>query len=272
MRIEKRLNIRLAVEDIGILESEEDLETSIAEPNRSNYRAVVDAIKKFLGMDARDLYQFAQEGGSIEEDTIVIEGLTPQTILEQEIKRVVQSGNYAKTLEVRMMGPGGVVYKGFIVAKLEQPNERIEKAMQARMAEWKPGQKVPFDWYKTEAEALKVMANVEAKAARKSPTPAQPIKQKVSKPPVNEVAAKMAEHMGAKEAAEEIRSMSSENLVKAAELGRRAPKSGNWEIIKAISLGYLALTALVTGASGLAALVIGYLAVKGIEYSKRPRQ
>lgn len=273
MHIEKRLNIRLAAEDIGILESEEDLETSIqSSPDRNRYRAVIDAIKKFLGMNARDLYQFANEGGSIEENTIVIEGLTPQTIIEQEIKRVVQSGNYAKVLEVRMAGPEGVVYKGFIVVKLSDSNEKIEKVLKARMGSWAPGQPVPFTWYKTEQEALKALGTVEAKAASKSPTPAQPIKQKVSKPSVNKLAAKMAEHMGAQEAAQEIATMSPENIVKLADLGMSTNKpKDNWKMVKTVFLGWLTLSALASGAAGLAALIIGYLAVKGYERRQRPQ-
>lgn len=269
MHLEKRLNIRLALEDISILESEADLESSIqSEPDRGTYRAVIDAIKKFLGMSPRDLYQFATEGGSIEENLVVIESLTPQAILEQEVRRVVQTGNYYKVLEIRMAGVN-MEYKGFIVAKLSMPNERIAKALQARMAGWKPGQPVPFDWYKTEAEALKAMSAVESKAAGKAPSPAQPIKQKVSKTPVNEVASRMAEHMGNETAATEMLNSSSENIIKYADLGLKTKKdTSNWKMVKTIFLAWLALSALVTGAAGLAALVIGYLAVKGYEATK----
>lgn len=270
MRIEKRLNLRLAAEDISILESEEDLETSIQSgPERNTYRSIIDAIKRFFNMDARDLYQFAAEGGSIEENLVVIESLTPQVILEQQVYRTVQSGNYAKVLEIRMPGEG-FAYKGFIVVKLEQPNERIEKALQSRMAGWKPGQPVPFDWFKTEAEALKAMSEVETRAAGKSPTPAKPIKQKVTKTPVNQIAARMAQQMGAQEAADEIVKMSSQNIIKFADLGLKTKQPGDsWKMVKTVFLAYLVLAALVTGAAGLAALVIGYLAVKGWEAHKR---
>lgn len=265
MRIEKRLNLRLAAEDINILESEEDLETSIQSgPERDTYRSIIDAIKRFFSMDARDLYQFATEGGSIEEGLVVIESLTPQTILEQQVHRTVQTGNYFKVLEVRMPGEG-LTYKGFIVVKLNQPNERIEKALQARMAGWKPGTPVPFEWFKTEAEALKDMSERETKAAGKSPTPARPIKQKVTKAPVNQIAAKMAQKMGAQEAADEIVNMSSENIIKYADLGMKTKPADNWGMVKTVFLTYLSLAALVTGGAGLAALVLGYLAVKGYE-------
>lgn len=273
MHLEKRLNLRLALEDIANLESEEDLNTSIqSEPDRSTYRSVIDAIKKFLNMGPRDLLQFAQEGGSIEEGLVVIEGLTPQSILEQEIHRIVQTGNYYKVLEIRLAGEG-MAYKGFIVAKLGDPNDRIEKALQARMAGWKPGQPVPFKWYKTEDEALKAMSDSETREAGKSPSPARPMKQKVTKLPVNQTAAKMAEYMGSQEAAEEILKMSNENIVKFADLGIKAKESGDgWKIAKTVFLAYLALAALVTGGAGLAALVLGYLVVKGWEYSKKSRQ
>jgi hypothetical protein len=273
MHLEKRLNIRLATEDIANLESEEDLDTSIqSEPDRSTYRSVIDAIKKFLNMGPRDLLQFAQEGGSIEEGLIMIEGLTPQTILEQEVHRVVQMGNYFKALEIRLHGDG-FAYKGFIVSKLGHTNDKIEHELQSRMAGWKPGQPVPFKWYKTEDEALKAMGAAETNAAGKSPSPARPIKQKVTKLPVNQIAAKMAQQMGAQEAADEILKMSSENIVKYADLGMKAKEPGDgWKMAKTIFLSYLALAALVTGAAGLAALVLGYLAVKGWEYSKKSRQ
>lgn len=271
MRLEKRLNLRLASEDISILESEEELETSIqSEPNRGVYRSIVDAIKRFLNMSPRDLLQFATEGGSIEENILVIESLTPQTILEQEVRRVVQTGNYYKVVEVRMPGQG-FEYKGFLVARLSVPNDKIAKALQAKMAGWKPGQPVPFDWYKTEAEALKVMGSHEAKAAGKSPTPAQPIKQKVTKSSVAQTAAKMAEQMGNPEAAGEIIKMNNENIIRYADLGLKNKTDDNWKVVKTVFLAWLALSALVTGAAGLAALVIGYLAVKGIEYSKKSR-
>lgn len=265
MHLEKRLNIRLALEDISILESEADLESS--GPDRGTYRAIIDAIKKFLDMSPRDLYQFATEGGSIEENLIVIESLTPQAIVEQEVRRVVQSGNYYKVLEIRMPGDG-FEYKGYLVAKLSMPNDRIAKALQAKMAGWKPGQPVPFTWYKTEDEALKAMSALETKAAGKIPSPAQPIKQKVAKTPVNEVASRMAERMGNEEAATEMMNSSSENIIHYAELGLKTKKPDNWNMIKTIFLAWLALSALVTGAAGLAALVIGYLAVKGYEAAK----
>ena len=273
MRIEKKLNIRLALEDITYLESEEELNTSIqSEPDRRIYQSVLDAIKRFFGMSPRDLYQFATEGGSIEEDTIIIDSLIPQLIVEQQVHRVVQSGNYAKVLEIRMPGPG-FAYKGFIVTKLGLPNSEVEKALQARMTNWKPGDPVPFKWYKTESEALKAMSDAETKAAGKAPTPAKPPKQKVSKKPVNELAAKMAQQMGNQEAAGEIVNMTPENIIKFADLGIKTKKPGDtWKMAKTVFLAYLALSALVTGAAGLAALVIGYLAVKGWEASRRLKE
>lgn len=263
MDLEKKLNIALATSDIAHLMSEDDLDTSIqGHPERSRYRAIIDAIKKLLSMEASDLFQFANEGGSIEEGVALIDGLVPQTILEQEIKRTVQSGNYAKVLEIRMQGEG-FAYKGFIVVPLSNPNDRIAQVIKTRMKDWKPGQPVPFQWYKTEAEALKALETAEQRAASQSPAPAQPARQKVTK-----VAAKMAEYMGSDSAAEIVK-MSPENIIKIADLGmKNKTAEDHWGVVKTVFLAWLALGALVTGVAGLAALIIGYFAVKGIALLK----
>ena len=168
-----------------------------------------------------------------------------------------------------------------------------------RILRWQQGTPLPFRWFRNLVDAEQELEVRERKMTTdpiKKPRVDRPIYHsqptdigglpaekdsraelhKVMPVDVQKIATEVATKVGGPEVAKVVQTMDRQQLNKAAQVGQELIRQGGssrWELAKTVFLGYLSLAALVKGAPGLAALIIGYLAVKGVMYMRsRPNQ
>jgi hypothetical protein len=256
------LNKTFLVSDIPILE------TGMTD----TMKLIVDKIKKLLDIDIVDLFRLAHVGGDMTGESVIINDLWVDVIVEDmdniSLQTVVQ-GNKLKILEVSM-SKDITIFKGYIIAKLDASNDKIIAYLKSKMVEWDQTKPLPFRWFKSLEDASKELEANERKLSgeilKKPELKTSNKSSNESSIDANKVAAAMAEHIGRPQIAAQILKFNKDDFIKAASIGKEEVKRMSlWSVAKTIFLGYLALSTLATGIQGLAALVIGYLAVVGID-------
>lgn len=269
MRLEEKLNLRLAMEEVEGLDTPEQVQ-DVADPAaRQRYSTMFDTIQQLLDLPVEDLLDFAEQGGTVEEGKLIIPNMRIEALSEGIIKREVQTGNYTRTLEIEFMG-GSSAHRGYVVVGIGEPNDKVEGSLQKRLEGWVPGQPTPFPWFPTEEDALKMAGKLEAKLAREAGQPAKPPKAaKQPKANVRQAASSMARRMNRVNISPEIAQASREQLMQYAKMGKQASTDSTWKMAKYIFLSWLALSAFATGIAGVAALIVGYYIVKGIDHARQ---
>lgn len=258
-------------------------------------------IKKLLTLDISNLFRLADSGGDIEESIIndlyidilkeaAEEDFAHYTNIKWDDDDVIDANpilpepklsvksifntNYHKLLELKVKTPD-ISFKGYIIDKLNRSDAIIAKELRARIKEMSPGDSPPFRWYRTTDDALRQIEVLEQNIANdqlKKPS----LKPAIDKPvkhdnPTNieELLPTVVKHYDPK-AANVIAKLNRQQLKQVVSAGKEATKQMSiWSVVKTIFLGYLSLAALVNGSSGLAALVIGFLAVQGVNYLQK---
>lgn len=269
MQLEEKLNLRLAMEEVEGLDSPEQVR-DVADPaTRQRYTTMFDTIQQLLDLPVEDLLDFAEQGGTVEEGRLVIPNMRIEALSEGIIKREVQTGNYTRTLEIEFMG-GASTHRGYVVVGISEPDQKVESSLQKRLQNWTPGQPTPFPWFPTEEDALKMAGKLEAKLAREAGQPAKPPKAgKQPRANVRQAASSMALRMNRPNISPEIAKASREQLMQYANAGKQVAKDNKWQMAKFIFLSWLALSTFVTGIAGIAALIVGYYIVKGIDHARQ---
>ena len=218
-------------------------------------------------------------------------------ILEQprlSIKTVFQT-NYHKLLELQVKTKD-VSFKGYVIDKLGRSDTSITRDIRNKIAMAKPGSPPPFRWFRTTDDALREMEVLERDISQ------QPQQQQLAKPPVKpvqpqqpaqqaqqppepqqaqniqhpepisipELVKPVITHFGGAQATKQLAQLDRKQFEQAVLAGKKSLKgTSNWKIFRNIFFGYLSLQAAITGLQGgiqgIAALVIGYLAVRGLE-------
>lgn len=233
-------------------------------------------------------YSHMQGAEFDEPDPLEMDPLLPKPVLAA---KTVFRSNYHKLLEISVKTPD-VAFRGYVIDTLDKSDQRISKELRDKVALAKKGSPPPFRWFRNTDDALREMEVLERqsggqplkKPAVKKAPPMEPVhhgapisykelleppKAAPAKAPLNfeELIKPIAIHYADPETAKQIGQLDRKQLARAVEVGKKAVKTQSpWSIFKKIFLGYLALQGIATGMSGLAALVIGYLAVTGIDY------
>jgi hypothetical protein len=269
-----------------------------------------DAIKKLLALDASSLFRLANDGGDVQE-SVVINDLYLDILKEAadnedyghmssaqwsepdplELDPIIKdptmaaksvfNSNYHKVVEIRVKTPE-VSFKGYVIDKLSRPDEEIAKELKEKLKNTASGGSPPFRWFRNVPDALReidVLERSSAKDPLNKPSlkqPKQPKQQdRVVHPnptSIEELLPKVVSHFN-KGAVQEISNLDRRQLIEVVKAGKEATSAMSvWSIAKTLFLGYLSLAALVHGSSGLAALVIGFLAVQGINFLRTKKQ
>lgn len=213
----------------------------------------------------------------------------PDPILPKPVlaTKTIFRSNYHKLLEISVKTPD-VAFRGYIIDTLDKSDQYIAKELREKIALAKKGSPPPFRWFRNTDDALRELEVMERQsgaqplkkpAVQKTPpvTHSQPISYKELLAPdaapikahmsFEELIKPIAAHYTDHETAKQIVQLDRKQLIRAVEAGKEAVKASSaWAIFKKIFLGYLALQGFATGLRGLAALVIGFLAVQGIDY------
>lgn len=267
-----------------------------------------DAIKKLLALDASSLFRLANDGGDVQESVVIndlyldilkeaadnedyghmssAQWSEPDPLeLDQITKdptmsaKTVLSSNYHKVVEIRVKTPE-VSFKGYVVDKLDKSDNDIAKELKEKLKQTAPGGSPPFRWFRNTVDAFREISVLEQSMTTnptKKPSLKQPKQQdKAVYHPnpisIEELLPKVVSHFD-KAAVQEISNLDRRQLIEVVKAGKEATSSMSlWSIAKTLFLGYLSLAALVHGSSGLAALVIGFLAVQGINFLRTKKQ
>jgi len=247
-----------------------DNDSILSEEDRNILYKIIDKIKKLFSLNVRELFRLSDGGGEVEEEIIIYD--LYKDVLEEAVNgitaKTVQQGNYFKIVRMTKATPPAT-YNGFIIERLGIDDEEI--AMK-----WSSGPPSNIRWFKDIDDAARELDQMERQILTKNIPIVKPklslrkLPKRVRPPKINvrKIASVMAAHMGDYDASKTISDMNDTELQQAAEVGKQSTSS-SWDVFKTVALAYLALTALVSGASGLAALIIGYLAVKGIDLMRR---
>jgi hypothetical protein len=279
----------------------------LPEDKRQMMTKFFNSIKKLLAFDVGNLFKLADSDGNLEE--AVIYDLYLDVLLEavddedyshmagvrwnepdpldaapmlKDPKLTVNAifnTNYHKLVEIRVKTPD-ISFKGYVIDKINKPDTTIAKELKAKLLSVYPGDPPPFRWYRTTDDALREIEVIErgmTQTPSKKPAlnkPANAYAPVVHPNPtrIEDLIKTTASHFD-KNAANVISKLDRAQLTRVVAAGKEATKTMSiWDITKTIFLGYLALTALVTGASGLAAQVIGFLAVQGVNYLRKNKE
>lgn len=255
MRFEEKLNLGITEEEVANAAGPADVQP--------NHKAIFDAIQKLLAMDLDDVYDFATSGGYIEEGVLVINKLKGP-ITEQVVTKTVHTGNYARIVEISI-DKADPVYKVYAIVKLSVSDDRVNADLQRNMARWKDGDPLPFVAYKTVGQALRFLGEIEDKEAEKADEPVKPSAKVSPAADINEAAIQMAKRMNKPQVVRVVQKMTPQEILQAARQGKEEADLNYWDIGKYIFLSLLALSSLVTGLAGIAALIIGFYAVRFID-------
>lgn len=258
-------------------------------------------IKKLLTLDIANLFRLADSGGDVEEAIIndlyidvlkeaVDDDYSHYTDVKWDDDEVIDlspvlrepklsvksifNTNYHKLLELKVKTPD-ISFRGYVIDKLSRSDAIIAKELRSRVKEMSPGDPPPFRWYRTTDDALRQIEvlerNISNDQLKKPSLKPQVDKSVVHDNPISieDLIPTVAKHYD-KKAAEIISTLNRQQLAKVVSAGKEATKQMSmWTVAKTIFLGYLSLAALVKGSAGLAALVIGFLAVQGIDYLRK---
>ena len=213
------------------------------------------------------------------------------------IKTIFQT-NYHKLLELRVKTPD-ISFKGYVIDKLTKSDASITRDLHNKIAAAKPGNPPPFRWFRSTDDALREMEVLERQQQQQPLTkpsmkPAQPQQQQQAQQPqqqaqaqqqaqpapepigVPEMARPVISHFGGAQAAKQLSGLDRKQFEQVVLAGKKSLKGkSSWTIFKSIFMGYLAMQAAITGLQGglqgIAALVIGFLAVQGVSaMGKKP--
>lgn len=279
MQFQNSLTEKLSSVSISNIDSELDINNIIlTEDERSKLAKIIAAVKKFLSIDITSLFRFAETGGEVTESAVIIHDLWPDVIKEavEDISvKTAGQGNYHKIVELRVKaefkGASGV-YVGYVIERLTVDNDKIREYVTSSLADWTIGMPVPFRWFRSIEDATNELTAEERKLA--APPVKKPAlsKKAVGGANIHNVASAVSKHLGRPEIAETIAKLDRAQLMKIAQEGKQAAKGmGAWNLGKKIFLAYLGLGAIVTGIPGIAALVIGFLVVLGIDRIKNKK-
>lgn len=286
MSFSNKLERALITKSLYHIDDEPELQTIIlSEEERSFITRIIDVIKRLLKLDIKGLFRMAEASGTVTSESVIVNDLWPDILceaLDKVIAKTVFQGNYDKVVELKA-SYGGTTYRGYVIEKLDSPDTEIEKSIMQIMTTWKPGQPVPFQWYRTHDDALRALGQEETKqsaAGRPTEKPIvgkpisykellqDPTKTKVA-PDIKQTAAAAATNMGRPDLANKIVKLDRDELERLAESGKHMVKQDStWKTAKNIFLVWLALGALVTGPAGIAALIVGYFITKALEKAK----
>ena len=253
-------------------------------------------IKKMLALDVNQLIELSENGGTVSEDVIEINSLLIET--DEDFSHIDQSdeadpldlgpvyehptltvqtavsGNFSKIIKVNIK-TSKMSWIGYVPVVKNISNDSIYREIKNNLIN---KEKITVSWYNNIKKAMSVMSDLEAREkenlinkhlqqrklvnAQKPIPPTQTQKIPISQ----EIAAKIVGKKD-KTMAEKISKMTKENFIKVVEIGKKNLNfSKPWELFKGIFLTYLSVTALVSGVPGIAALVVGYMATKGIDH------
>lgn len=234
-------------------------------------------------------YSHMQRAEFDEPDPLEMDPLLPKPILAA---KTVFRSNYHKLLEISVKTPD-VAFRGYVIDTLDKSDQRIAKELREKVALAKKGSPPPFRWFRNTDDALREMEVMERgsgqqplkKPAVKKTPPVEPVKhhepisyKDLLEPPkaaaqekapisFEDLIKPIATHYTDPATAQQISQLDRKQLARAVEVGKQAVKTQPaWSLFKKIFLGYLALQGVATGMKGLAALVVGFLAVAGIDH------
>lgn len=252
-------------------------------------------IKTLLSMEPKHLLDMAEHGGDINEDIIEINtllfededfahvnlgddededmlGMPTMDVPTLNVQTTI-SGNYAKVLKVSIRNKN-MSFVGYVPVNKNVSNNSIFNTIKRNLNN---KQKLEIVWYNDLKKAMSVMTDIEnterknlidrqQQTARKDDLNKTQEIPKIEKQPLyQELASKMLAKTNP-EFAERIKKMSKEGFRKAVAIGKQSLDfKSSYKIFKSILLTYLSFAALIHGVPGIAALVVAYLATRGID-------